>query len=106
MENCLIEKRDVISSGVKKSSSITQETEIWVRLLIKSHFNRQLSSIYNLYNLTIVFYSFHITVHYFVCVTIKHPAMSQKQHNHIKKITLALDWHWFFKRAHRLGINK
>lgn len=62
MQNCLIEKRDVISSGVKKSSSITQETEIWVQLLIKSHFNRQMSSIYNLYNLTIVFYSFHITV--------------------------------------------
>lgn len=57
MQNCLIEKRDVISSGVKKSSSITQETEIWVRLLIKATV-----IIYNLYNLTIVFYSFHITV--------------------------------------------
>lgn len=57
MQNCLIEKRDVISSGVKKSSSITQETEIWVRLLIKAT-----AIIYNLYNLTIVFYSFHITV--------------------------------------------
>lgn len=57
MQNCLIEKRDVISSGVKKSSSITQETEIWVRLLIKATV-----IIFNLYNLTIVFYSFHITV--------------------------------------------
>lgn len=57
MQNCLIEKRDVISSGVKKSSSITQETEIWVQLLIKATV-----IIYNLYNLTIVFYSFHITV--------------------------------------------
>lgn len=57
MQNCLIGKRDVISSGVKKSSSITQETEIWVRLLIKATV-----IIYSLYNLTIVFYSFHITV--------------------------------------------
>lgn len=57
MQNCLIEKRDVISSGVKKSSSITQETEIWVQLLIKATV-----IIYNLYNLAIVFYSFHITV--------------------------------------------